>query len=202
MQTPLTNRMGEKLTFVQVVRKVLFRIQTIFLEIGLYILHCCGHVPLHHFRRFAYRLMGMKIGKGSSIHMYLRMYNPGGIQIGSDSIIGESCVLDGRSALKIGNHVDIASEVMIYNSQHDMNAADFAEHVDAPVTIDDYVFIGPRAIILPGVIIGKGAVVAAGAVVTKDVPPYAIAGGVPAKTIGERKNKKLDYRLGRAHWFR
>jgi len=68
--------------------------------------------------------------------------------------------------------------------------------------IEDYVFIGPRTIILPGVKIGKGAVIAAGAVVTKDVPPFAICGGVPAKIIGERRLKTLKYKLGRARWFR
>ena len=71
-----------------------------------------------------------------------------------------------------------------------------------PVIIEDYVFIGPRAIILPGVTLGKGAVVAAGAVVTKDVEPFSIVGGVPAKVIGEREPKELHYRLGRAAWFR
>jgi len=68
--------------------------------------------------------------------------------------------------------------------------------------IEDYCFIGPRAIILPGIKVGRGAIVAAGAVVTKDVPPFAIVGGVPAKIIGERKNKSLQYKLGRARWFR
>ncbi len=63
-----------------------------------------------------------------------------------------------------------------------------------PVIIEDYVWISCRVVILPGVTIGEGAVVAAGAVVTKDVAPYTIVGGVPAKEIGTR-TKDLRYRL-------
>jgi maltose O-acetyltransferase len=115
--------------------------------------------------------------------------------------VGEKATLDGRARLSIGDHVDIASEVMIYNAEHDLNDPHF-KAIQAPVTIGDYVFIGPRAIILPGVTIGRGAVVAAGAVVTKDVPEFTIVGGVPAKEIGERSLKDPQYRLGRAAWFR
>ena len=108
--------------------------------------------------------------------------------------------MDGRDKLFIGDHVDIASEVMIYNAEHDVQSNDFRA-VKKPVEISDYVFIGPRAIILPGVKIGKGGVVGAGAVVTKDVEDYSIVGGVPAKEIGQRI-KNLNYKLGRAAWFR
>lgn len=181
--------------------KISRRIKAIILEFEVMKLHFIGLVPSHHFRRFFYRIVGMKIGKGSAIHMGARFYNPCNIEIGEDSIIGEGAVLDGRDKLIVGNHVDIASEVMIYNSEHDVNDLNFRA-INAPVEISDYVFIGPRAIILPGVKIKKGAVVGAGAVVTKDVEEYAIVGGVPAKVIGERKNKNLNYRLGRAAWFR
>jgi len=67
--------------------------------------------------------------------------------------------------------------------------------------IEDYAFIGPRAIILPGVKIGRGAVVAAGAVVTKDIPPFSVVGGVPAQIIRERMVKNPQYKLGRARLF-
>ena len=181
--------------------KIERRINTILLEFFVMIAHCLGRFPSHHVRRAYYRLMGMQIGSGSSIHMGLIIYNPAGIVIGEDTIIGERSVLDGRASLTIGNHVDIASEVMIYNSEHDVNDPKFVAIV-APVTIEDYVFIGPRAIILAGVTIGKGAIIGASAVVTKDVAPYAIVGGVPAKEIGTRKLKDPSYKLGRAAWFR
>lgn len=181
--------------------KIIRRINTVSMEIVVCFLHCVGYVPLHHVRRFFYRLAGMRIGKGSALHMHTVLYNPENISIGEDTIIGESAVLDGRDVLKIGNHVDIASEVMIYNSQHDIQSEDF-HAVSAPVNINDYVFIGPRVIILPGVTLGKGAVVGAGAVVTKDVAEFSIVGGVPAKEIGKRTNTNPSYRLKRAAWFR
>ncbi len=63
----------------------------------------------------------------------------------------------------------------------------------APVEIGEYAWICSRSIILPGIKIGKGAVVASGSIVTKDVPPYAIVGGIPAKIIGQREIKQYDY---------
>ncbi len=177
------------------------RIRTILLEFSNLLLKFVGIVPTHFFRRFFYRLFGMKIGKGSTLHTGAVFYNIKNISIGSDTIIGENVILDGREKIVIGNHVDFASEVMIYNSQHDINSDDF-HAVSAPVIVKDYVFIGPRAIILPGVTVGKGSVVAAGAVVTKDVADFTIVAGVPAKVIGERKNKNPKYKLGRAAWFR
>lgn len=181
--------------------KVIRRLKTIFWEYINFKLKIVGFIPSHYFRRFCYRLCGVKIGKGSTIHMQAVFYDPRNITIGEDSIIGEGAVLDGREKLTIGNHVDIASEVMIYNGQHDINDEKF-KAVFAPVIIEDYVFIGPRAIILPGVTIRKGAVIAAGAVVTKDVEEFSVVGGVPAKEISERKIKDLNYKLGRAAWFR
>jgi len=149
----------------------------------------------------------MKMGKGSTIHMRARIYDPRHIAIGEDTIIGEKASLDGRKQLKdshgglvIGDHVDIASDVMIWTSEHDLKSPEFLP-IEEKVVIEDYVFIGPRAIILPGVTIGKGAVVAAGAVVTKDVAPLDIVAGVPAKPIAKRPQSQLSYRLGRARWF-
>ena len=197
----MKDKNGRELTANEVVNKCLNRIASILLEFEVFILHLVGHIPSHWIRKVIYQLGGIKIGKGSVIHTLARFYEPSNIKIGDDTIIGEKVVLDGRESLIIGNHVDIASEVMIYNSQHDMESPDF-KAITNKVIIEDYVFIGPRAIILPGVTIGRGAVIGAGAVVTKDVVSYSIVGGVPAKVIGERRNKNLVYKLGRARWFR
>ncbi|OGK39543.1 hypothetical protein A2954_07705 [Candidatus Roizmanbacteria bacterium RIFCSPLOWO2_01_FULL_37_12] len=175
--------------------------KNILLEIEVFLLHLVGHIPLHHLRRFFYRIAGIKIGRGSSIHMGTRFYDPVNISIGEDTIIGEDAVLDGRDKLVIGNHVAVATGAMFLNSQHEINDEFFSPSI-SPIAVEDYVFIGPRVIVQPGVRIGRGAIVAAGAVVTKDVPPFAVVGGVPAKIISERKIKDLHYKIGRARWFR
>lgn len=184
------------------------RLNAIWLELVTGLLWwLVGIIPVHHFRRFFYRLSGMKIGPGSTIHMFTRIYDPRHISIGEDTIIGEQAVIDGRrqlpqsqGGLTIGDHVDIASQVMIWTSEHVISDPTFRA-IEAPVTIEDYVFIGPRVIILPGVTLGKGCVVAAGAVVTKDVEAGAVVAGIPAKVISRRDISNLHYRLGRARWF-
>lgn len=189
-----------RLEFNQGISKIFGRFGSYFIDLELFFLGIITWIPLHWVRHMIYRLAGMKLASGAVIHTGARFYNPANITVGEGSIIGFEAFLDGRAKLTIGKQVDIASGVMIYNSEHDIHSEDMRA-IEEPVTIGDYVFIGPRVVILPGVKIGKGAVVAAGAVVTKDVAEKTIVGGVPAKEIGARKNQKLDYKLGRARLF-
>jgi len=196
----IKDKNGQELSLNEALPKIANRLLNIGLDLKLMILSWTGFVPSHTWRNFIYRLSGIKIAPGSTFHMWANFFQPRNISLGQDTIVGNHCFLDGRSQIKIGSHVDIASEVLIYNSEHDIHDPEF-KAIEQPVIIGDYVFIGPRAIILPGVRIGKGAVVGAGAVVTKDVGPGEIVGGVPASKIGERKTKEFKYRLGRARLF-
>lgn len=122
--------------------------------------------------------------------------SPWKLTIGAGTIVGHNALLDARMGLTIGNNVNISNEVMIWTLHHDYNSTDFAQTGQA-VIIEDYVWLCSRTVILPGVTIGKGAVVAAGAVVTRNVLPYTVVGGVPAKQIATR-NKDLSYDLSSA----
>lgn len=198
--TIIKDKMGNNLSVEETGLKVTNRIYSIFLDFELLFLRLVGYIPIHSVRIFFYRLSGVKMGKGTTIHMWAGFYQPENITIGDDTIVGDHAFLDGRARLDIGSHVDIASQVLIYNSQHDVDSEDF-HSVDKPVRIEDYVFIGPRAVILPGVTVEKGAVVAAGAVVTDNVEPFTIVGGVPARLIRKRLNTIPHYKLGRARLF-
>ncbi|KKQ71398.1 MAG: Acetyltransferase [Candidatus Shapirobacteria bacterium GW2011_GWE2_38_30] len=191
---------GQPLTLQNLPQKIINRLNTILLEFFIMLLRWVGYVPSHTFRKLIYSFSGIKLPFDSTIHMWANFYNPNGISIGHDTIIGDHAFLDGRAPLTIGNHVGLASQVLIYNDEHDIHSPKYGNSF-GPVTIGDYVFIGPRAIILPNVTIGNGAVVAAGAVVTKNIPDGEIWGGVPAKKIGDRQIKEYNYRLGRPMLF-
>jgi acetyltransferase-like isoleucine patch superfamily enzyme len=157
------------------------------------------HIPSHTIRKFILRCFGAKLGKNVSLYSGFEVRNPWNLSIGTNSIIGFKCVLDARRGLVIGNYVNFSSEVMIWTLQHDYNSPTFADK-GGKVVIGDRAWLSCRSIILPGVTIGEGAVVAAGAVVTKDVAPYTIVGGIPAKEIGKR-NRDLTYELGSRFHF-
>jgi len=197
----LKDKYGRKLSASQIVDKITVRLYSIFEELVIFIIHTLSSFPSHSLRKLLYLLIGIKIAQGSAVHRGLTLYTLGKIKIGQDSIIGEKATLDGRGSLIIGNHVDIASEVMVYTAQHQINHPDFSAETK-PVVIEDYVFVGPRAIILPGVTVGKGAIIGAGAVVTKNVASGQIVAGVPAKEIGKRTLTNFHYSLGRAKLFR
>ena len=148
--------------------------------------------PSKHVRMFILRLLGADIAPKVPIFGGCEYRDVKGLHIKEGSSIGHRCILDARKGLFIGKNVCIATEVMFWTLHHDYNSSDFRA-VGAPVEIGEYAWICSRAIILPGVKIGKGAVVASGAVVTKDVEPFTIVGGIPAKKIGMRKEMDYDY---------
>lgn len=169
--------------------------------------HVVSHVPFFALRHAWYRLVvGVRIGRGSSVFMECYWYfyrpfgrNPQPMTIGEHTVINRRCTLDGRGGLRFGSNVSVSPEVMLITSHHVKDDPDFGVE-DKPIVIEDYAWIGSRATILPGVTVGRGAVVAAGAVVSKDVPAYAVVGGVPAKVISER-TRDLRYTLAFRPWF-
>lgn len=158
-----------------------------------------GTLPSHRLRNLVYRRAGLTLARSSSIHWRAEFYAPENITIDEFTTIGDRAFLDGRSGLRIGRSVNLGSRVTVWTRQHDIDSPDFAE-IGAPVAIGDFAYVGSGSTILPGVTIGEGGVVAAGSVVTKDVAPYTLVGGVPARYIRDRK-RGLTYRLGYAKRF-
>ncbi|MCR4604165.1 MAG: acyltransferase [Prevotella sp.] len=162
------------------------------LSLGYLIPAIIRHLPSHTLRKACYRMMGARIAPKVSMFASVDIRQPSLLTIGRGCSIGPRVLLDARKGLEIHDNVTIAYEAIIWTLHHDMNSKDFRGK-GAPTVIDDYAWVCSRAIIMPGVKIGRGAVVASGAVVTKDVEPFTVVGGIPARKIGERKEKDLQY---------
>lgn len=166
-----------------------------------YIIFQIGLIPSHHIRNIIYRhIFLVKIEAQTTIYWGTEIRAPYNLQIGKRCIIGDKALLDARNGIIIGENVQFSSNVHIYTEQHDYRDPWFRCNSDSSfrVQIDNYAWIGSNVTILPKVHIGEGAVVAAGSVVTKDIAPFTVVGGVPAKKIGERP-KDLKYTFSGNH---
>jgi maltose O-acetyltransferase len=136
----------------------------------------------------------MRIAKSSSL--WLGAQFTGGAL--DQTQVGERCSIAFDSFWVAGTAIILKSDVVtghrveFYTSDHDPDDPAFARR-DAPIVIEDHAFIGSRAIILKGVTVGRGTVVGAGSVVTKDVPPFAIVAGNPARIIRMRRATEFTY---------
>jgi acetyltransferase-like isoleucine patch superfamily enzyme len=164
--------------------------------------HIVNRIPLAAPRMRAYSLLGVKFDECSSaqISLGVELWVGYRLRIGARSAIGQRCYIDARAGVRIDEDVSISREAALLTATHVPDDPDFVATL-APVHLERNTWIGMRALILPGVTVGEGAVVAAGAVVTKDVAPYAIVAGVPARPIGKRR-EPLSYRLDwRPSWY-
>lgn len=127
------------------------------------------------------------LSKNVYLNNYVILQGSGLLEIDEHSFIGSFSIIGVNESVKIGKNVMIAQGVSIRDTDHSFDLVDtpmiFQGIVTSPVIIDDDVWIGYGAVITKGLTIGRGSIIAANAVVTKNVPPYAIVGGVPAKII-------------------
>lgn len=142
----------------------------------------------------------LKLGKNVMIKKYCFLHCGGKewsaykgiIEVGEGCWFSEFNVLYGAGGIKIGKYTGTGPNVSIYSSR-DNYSAEFAQldhivHKFEEVNIGSYVRIFSNVVIAPGVTIGEGAVIGAGSIVTKDIPPWTIAYGAPAKVVKKREN--------------
>jgi len=145
------------------------------------------------------------IGTNTHIRGELTIFKYGGeIKIGDNCYVGESSKIRSGESIVIGHNVLISHNVNIMdNSAHEIDHIERAEAYlsllnngfpstkgsikTSPIIIKDHVWVNFNAIILSGVTVGEGSIIAAGAIVTKDIPPFVLAAGIPAKVIKNLK---------------
>jgi acetyltransferase-like isoleucine patch superfamily enzyme len=132
--------------------------------------------------RFIIKHGEVHIGRGTHLWQNVRISavgtpkEPAIVRIGKHSGVGERTMFHARKLISIGNHVRMSWDVVLLENNYHSNSK-------GPIVIEDYSWVGCRAIILSGVTVGYGAIVAAGAVVTKDVPPHTMVAGNPARPV-------------------
>jgi len=154
------------------------------------------HLPISHSTvNFGSRKLRQICGKlilnkcGHNVNIEKGAEFDANVTLGNNSGIGIRATIG--SEVYIGDDVMMGPDCIIYTANHRFDRVDIPMREQGflgvrPVVIGNDVWIGGRVIILPGVRIGEGAIIGAGSVVSKDVPPYAIVGGVPAKVIKYR----------------
>jgi maltose O-acetyltransferase len=164
--------------------------------------HVVAHIPSYTLRHAWYRrVLGWSMGPGVHVLMDQHIHMDGvvtsgrKVSIGQGSVINQGCLLYTSGGISIGKCVSISAGVWLVTGSHDLEDPGFAATIAGPIVIGDHVWIGMRATVLGGVTIGEGAVVMAGAMVTRDVPPFAVVGGVPAKVVRQREPRVLSYSL-------
>lgn len=146
------------------------------------------HTP-EELRELMERLTGKEID--DTFRLFPPFYTDFGknITIGKDVFVNSGCHFQDQGGITIGDGSLIGHNVVLATINHDLDPRNNRKNHYAPITIGNHVWIGSNATILPGVNIGDWAVVAAGAVVTKDVPAYAVVGGIPAKILKTIENE-------------
>ncbi|UUX35071.1 DapH/DapD/GlmU-related protein [Fundicoccus culcitae] len=129
------------------------------------------------------RILGYSIPESTRIRQPFYMDFGKNIQFGENVFINASVHMQDQGGIKIGNNALIGHQVVLATLDHDLEPSKRGNLHPAPIVIEEDVWIGANATILKGVTIGKGSVVAAGCVVNKDVPPYSVVGGIPARVI-------------------
>ncbi len=162
--------------------------------------HFFGNIPSRQIRNVYLKAYLAEVGTGTSIQLGCRFLNGRKVYLGDRNVINFGCLLDGRHyQIQTGSDVSIGPEASILTLGHDPQSLEFADK-GGDVVIGNRVWIAYRAIILPGVTIGEGAVVSAGAIVTRDVEPYTVVAGNPAKFI-KKRSVNLHYTLNYHPWL-
>lgn len=139
-----------------------------------------------YYRSSVLRLWGAKIGKRCAVASSVKIWAPWNLEVGDYVAIGPRAGIYDVAKIVMGSNITVSQDAYLCTASHDISQLK-KPLVVHPIELRDSTWVAARAIVLPGVTIGEGAVVGAGAVVTKDVEPWTVVGGNPAKFIKKRE---------------
>jgi putative colanic acid biosynthesis acetyltransferase WcaF len=143
--------------------------------------------PLHAWRAFLLRLFGARLGPRCHIYPGARIWAPWNLECQDTVAIADAVEIYNPSLVRLGSHCVVSQHAYLCGASHDLRKPGFAM-ISAPITIGRYAWICARATVQMGVTVGDGAVLGLGAVATRDLHPWLVYAGVPARIIGTREN--------------
>ncbi len=141
---------------------------------------------LHRWRVFLLRRFGATLGRGVKVFPSARIWAPWNLTMADCSTISAGVDCYSVAPVSIGAHATVSQDAFLCTATHDVSDANM-RLVTAPVTIADQAWVCARAFVAPGITVAQGAVVGAMAVASRDVPPWTIVAGNPARVIGKRE---------------
>ena len=145
--------------------------------------------PFHAWRRWVLRGFGAQLGPNCRIYAKAEVWAPWNLICADAVIIANGAIVYNPLPIRIGSHGVVSQQAFLCGATHDMDDPAFPM-VSSPITLGAYAWVCARATVCPGVNLGEGAVLGLGSVATRDIPPWAVHAGVPARFVRERKRTK------------
>ena len=172
-----------KLSFKNKLGRLLWNVSRVF------IFRPFGTRYLNFWRIFVLRLFGAKIGRDCSVAASVKIWAPWNLEMADHSLLADRVYCYNPNKIKVNSETVVSEGVFLCTASHDISSPNH-NLVTSPITIESQVWIAAEAFIMLGVTVGEGAVVGARAAVFKDVEPWTVVGGNPAKFIKKREIKE------------
>jgi putative colanic acid biosynthesis acetyltransferase WcaF len=145
----------------------------------------CSPNVAHRWRRLLLRTFGATVGSGAHVYPNARIWAPWNLKLGARSCLANGANCYNVALVEIGDDVVVSQDAYLCTATHDYNLPSFPLRI-APISIESRTWVAAGAFVSPGVTLHAGAVVGARSVVTKNVPPWTVVGGNPARVLKER----------------
>lgn len=147
--------------------------------------------PLHRWRSFLLKCFGAKLGNNCCIYPKAKIWAPWNLVCENTLAVADDAEIYNPSLVILKNHSVVSQQAYLCTATHDYNDPAFPL-ISAPITLGAYSWVCARATVQPGVTLGEGSVLGLGAIATKDLEPWSVYVGIPAKKISERKRMCLS----------
>ena len=141
--------------------------------------------PCHRWRAFLLRCFGATLGRGCHIYPKARVWAPWNLVCEDTVAVADEAIVYNPAVIKLGSHATVSQQAYLCGATHDYQSPEFPL-TSSPITIGAYAWVCARASVQPGISVGEGAVLALGSVATKDLEPWSVYAGIPARKIKKR----------------